>query len=34
MTVFGKFVGTGRQQPNALLLFFDLLWDTDDHGVK
>ena len=34
MTMFGKFIRTGRQQRNALLLFFDLPWDTDDHLRK
>jgi hypothetical protein len=32
--MFGKFVRAGRQQRNTLLLFFNLLWDTDDHGAK
>src|ERR1043165_5270031 len=31
MTMFSKLVCTGRQQRNALLLFLNLLWDTDNH---
>jgi hypothetical protein len=30
----GKLVRPRRQQGNALLLFLNLLWDTDDHGAK
>ena len=29
--MLGKLARSGRQQPNALLLFLNLLWDTDDH---
>jgi hypothetical protein len=34
MTMFGKFIRSGWQQGNALLLFLNLLWDTDNHGAK
>jgi hypothetical protein len=32
--MLGEFIRTGWQQRNALLLFFDLFWDADDHLRK